>query len=76
MPDRYQKRQDADGLWEVVDVVTGEIATLGGILLARLDHEVASGALDMLLHEILKANGGKPPDSTPQPLNQSPPAGF
>ncbi|MDX8523854.1 hypothetical protein RFM68_04985 [Mesorhizobium sp. MSK_1335] len=63
MPDRYQKRQDADGLWEVVDVVSGEIAKLGGVLLSGLDHEAATGALDMLLNEILKANGPRTPPS-------------
>ncbi|MDX8494965.1 hypothetical protein RFN29_25740 [Mesorhizobium sp. VK22B] len=64
MRDRYQKRPDADGLWEIVDVLTGEIARLGGALsLSRLDHEAATGALDVLQNAIIKPNGDIPPDT-------------
>ncbi|MDX8498901.1 hypothetical protein RFM99_10745 [Mesorhizobium sp. VK4C] len=64
MRDRYQKRPDAGGLWEVVDVITGEVAKLGGVLpLSRLDHEAVTGALDMLQNAIINSNGYDPPPS-------------
>jgi hypothetical protein len=57
MSERYQMRQGADGLWEVIDAVTGEIAKLGGMVLSGLDRDAAAGALDALLNQIITPNG-------------------
>lgn len=58
MSNRFQMRQGDGDLWDVVDMVTGEIAKLGGVLLSGLDRRAAMGALDMLLNEIIEPNGG------------------
>ena len=54
---KYDLRPGKDDKWEVFDVVTGEIVTLGGMLLSGLDLETAKGALDALLHKIVGPNG-------------------
>jgi len=60
MVDKYQIRQGADGLWEIVETATGELVHLGGLLLAGLDRETAMGALDVLHNAIVEPNGSKP----------------
>jgi hypothetical protein len=60
MPDKYQMRQVADGLWEVYDVATGSVVKLGGALLSGLDAEAAGGALSVLLNEIIEPDGTTP----------------
>lgn len=44
----YQMTQSADGTWQIIDVKTGELATLGGLRLERLDLAEAHSALQML----------------------------
>ncbi|MDX8478953.1 hypothetical protein RFN28_10765 [Mesorhizobium sp. VK24D] len=61
MADKYEMRQGADGLWEVIEAATGEIVKLGNLPLLGLDREAASGALDVLLNAVLKPNN-KPSD--------------
>ncbi|MDX8498902.1 hypothetical protein RFM99_10750 [Mesorhizobium sp. VK4C] len=57
MADKYEMRQGADGLWEIIEAATGEIVRAGGVLLSGLDQEAAMGALDVLSHAILAPNG-------------------
>jgi len=45
---RYDVRESADGMWEVVDLKTGQVATLGTLRLERLQHVEAMAAVDML----------------------------
>jgi hypothetical protein len=50
-------RQGSDDLWEVFDVMTGEIVIMGGVLLSGLDLGAAKGALDVLANEVVQPNG-------------------
>ncbi|WP_309082657.1 hypothetical protein [Chelativorans sp.] len=45
---QYDARQRADGTWEVIDVETGNVASLGGVRLAQLELIEAAAALHML----------------------------
>jgi len=45
---RYDVRESAGGMWEVVDLKTGQVATLGTLRLERLQHVEAIAAMDML----------------------------
>ncbi|WP_309086619.1 hypothetical protein [Chelativorans sp.] len=45
---QYDIRQSADGTWEVFDVRTGSVASLGGVPLERLEQIEATAALHML----------------------------
>lgn len=44
-------------MWEVFDVITGEIIKMGGVLLSNLDLDAAKGALDVLANEVVQPNG-------------------
>ncbi len=54
---RYEMRQGPDDLWEIFDVMTGEIIKMGGVLLSGLDLDAAKGALDVLANEVVQPNG-------------------
>jgi len=45
---RYDVRESASGMWEVVDLKTGQVATLATLRLERLQHVEAMAAVDML----------------------------
>jgi hypothetical protein len=57
MAQKYDMRQGPDDLWEVFEVMTGEIVKMGGALLSSLDLDAAKGALDVLHNEVVQPNG-------------------
>lgn len=69
MSEKYEMRQGADSLWEVLEAATGEVVRLGGMLLSGLDEEAAKGALSVLLNDVVQPNGTSrsPPDSVDKP---------
>jgi hypothetical protein len=59
MTNKYDIRKGADDLWEVFEVVTGQIVTMGGMVLSGLDQDGAKGALDALHNQIVEPNGSQ-----------------
>ncbi len=47
---RYDMQEEPDGCWSVIDVFTGQPATLDGVLMVGLDIQEADDMLDLLNH--------------------------
>ena len=57
MMNKYDMGKRANNRWEVFEVVTGKVVTVGGMVLSGLDQDVVKGAVYALRNQIIEPNG-------------------
>jgi hypothetical protein len=56
---RYDMREKPDGSWSVIDVFTGQPATLDGILMVGFEIQEADDILDLINNKDVKERRAK-----------------